>query len=420
MRLPLTNRSFVSTRRTFRRTTIWQSRCAQNRHQEAVAHCRAAIELNPSFGELHRNLAGSLRAVGEIDLAVAANQRAVELQPDSAQGHNDLASLLHLRGQIEDALPHFRRAVRLAPDDSFLQANLAHALNYAPRVDAQTIYDEHVRWGSCHADCLSPVPRSAVDYTPGRRLRIGYVSAYFREHAIAVFSEPIVAAHDRAQFEVVCYSDVRHPDAATARFRATADRWVDTVAMNDAELARQIAADRIDILVDLTGHLAENRLPAFARRPAPIQVTYLGYQNTTGMRAMDYRLTDAWSDPDGQTDWYYTEKLVRLPRAFFCYRPLDAAPSVHDLPASATGRVTFGAFNKLAKITSEVLATWANILARSATSRLLLLAEPSEHAMARVRETFEGHGVARERVEFVGKRPRCRIPAIAQRGRYRA
>src|SRR6185369_11710252 len=149
--------------------------------------------------------------------------------------------------------------------------------------------------------------------TPSRRLRIGYVSAYFREHAISVFTEPLLAAHDHQAFEVFCYSDVRQPDAVTRRFQAAADRWVDTATLSDAALAERIAADQVDILVDLTGHLEGHRLLAFARRPAPIQVTYIGYQNTTGMQAMDYRLTDDWSDPPGTTDRFYTEKLVRLP-----------------------------------------------------------------------------------------------------------
>jgi protein O-GlcNAc transferase len=387
----------------------------QQRFQEAIAHCRAAIELNPTFSELHRNLAGCYRAAGEIDQAVVAAQRALALQPDSARAHNDLASFLHVRGQIEEALPHFLRAAELAPDDAFLHANLVHALNYAPHADAQTIYDEHVRWGARHADLLAPVTRPAVDCTPGRRLRVGYVSAFFREHAIAVFAEPIVASHDREQFEVVCYSDVNHPDAATARFRAAAESWVDTTAMSDTALAEQIAADAIDILVDLTGHLGVNRLLAFARRPAPLQVTYLGYQNTTGMQAIDYRLTDDWSDPPDATDRFHTEKLVRLPRTFFCYRPSDDAPPVNDLPALASGRVTFGSFNKLAKITAEVLSTWAQVLARTPDSRLLVLSEPSNDAVERVRKEFAVHGVVSERVEFVGKRPRAEYLQLHQR-----
>ena len=209
------------------------------------------------------------------------------------------------------------------------------------------------------------------------------------------------------------------PDAVTSRFQASADRWIDTATLSDAALAERIAADGIDILVDLTGHLEGHRLLAFARRPAPIQVTYIGYQNTTGMQAMDYRLTDDWSDPPGTTDRFYTEKLVRLPRAFFCYRPFDDAPPVNALPARATGRVTFGSFNKLAKITSR--------------SALQLGADPGPRAriaLARAGRSERrsagtdakcicraGRGRRAGRVRRQAAAPR--VPAIARAGRHR-
>jgi protein O-GlcNAc transferase len=378
----------------------------QERYLEAVEQCRTATTLNADFAEAHLNLAGLLQALGRLDEAVSECERAIGLRPELALAHNNLGSCLHARGQIEDALPCFRRAVELLPDDGFLQSNLAHALNYAPSIGSLTIFGEHVRWGQRHADTLPPVTRPVVDRSPARRLRIGYVSAYFREHAISVFTEPILTAHDHRAFEVACYSDVQQPDVVTSRFQSAADLWTDTATMSDAALAERIAADQVDILVDLTGHLEGHRLLAFARRPAPVQVTYIGYQNTTGMRAMDYRLTDEWSDPPGTTDRFYTEQLIRLSRAFFCYRPFDAAPQVNDLPALSTGRVTFGSFNKLAKITSDVLSTWAQILACVPGSRLLVLADPSDAALARMRSVLSAHGVASERLEFVGKRPR--------------
>ena len=378
----------------------------QERYVEAIDQCRTATTLNPNFAEAHLNLAGLLHASGRLDEAVAECERAIGLRPDLALAHNNLGSCLHARGQIEDALPHFRKAVELAADDGFLQSNLAHALNYAPGIDAQTIFEEHVRWGQRHADTLAPVARPPIDRSSSRRVRIGYVSACFREHAISVFTEPLLTAHDHRAFEVACYSDVRQPDAVTRRFQASADRWIDTSTLSDAVLAERIAADGVDILVDLTGHLEGNRLLTFARRPAPIQVTYIGYQNTTGMKSMDYRLTDVWSDPQGTTDRFYTEKLVRLPRAFFCYRPADDAPPASALPARTTGCVTFGSFNKLAKITTEVLSAWAQILFRVPNSRLLVLADPSDAALARMRSVFAAHGVAGERLEFMGKRAR--------------
>ncbi len=378
----------------------------QQRYHEAIELCRAATALNPNFAEARLNLAGLLQASRQVDEAVMECERAIALRPALAMAHNNLGSCLHARGQIEDALPCFRRAVELSPEDGFLRSNLAARARLCAGLDAQTIFEAHRYWGEHFADTLPPVALLPVDRSPTRRLRVGYVSAYFREHAISVFTEPLLAAHDHGDFEVCCYSDVRQGDAVTERFRAAADLWVDTATMDDRALAARIAADGVDILVDLTGHLEGHRLLAFARKPAPVQVTYIGYQNTTGMRAMDYRLTDEWSDPPGTTDRFYTERLVRLPRAFFCYRPMDEAPPVSALPALATGGVTFGSFNKLAKITREVLGAWARIMARTPNSRLMVLADPSQDALRRMRSALADAGVAGERLEFVGKRPR--------------
>jgi protein O-GlcNAc transferase len=363
--------------------------------------------LQPDNAETQARLGVVLHKLDRVDDAVEAFCRSTQLRPDYAPAQNNLAACLHARGQIEQALPHSRCAVELAPGNSFFHSNLAHAINYAPNIDARTIFDEHVNWGRRHADpLLGSASRQNIDRDPSRRLRVGYVSPNFREQAISIFTEPIFAFHEHREFEIVCYSDVKRPDSATARFRLAADRWIDTTGLTDAALAARIAADGIDILVDLTGHLDGHRLLAFARKPAPIQVTYIGYQNTTGMRAMDYRLTDEWSDPPGMTDQFHTEQLWRLPRAFFCYRPLDETPAVNAAPVAATGRITFGSFNKVAKFNIPLLSSWATILARVPNSRLIVLAERSDNAVERARALLADYGVAAERVEFVGKRTR--------------
>jgi predicted O-linked N-acetylglucosamine transferase (SPINDLY family) len=183
------------------------------------------------------------------------------------------------------------------------------------------------------------------------------------------------------------------------------DQWRVTRFQSDQELADTIRGDAIDILVDLTGHIAGNRLLTFARKPAPVQVTYLGYQNTTGMSAMDYRLTDAWADPPGQTDSFYTEELVRLPRAFFCYRPSEA-PEISPLPALESGYVTFGSFNNFAKVSPGALEAWLNILDSVAQSRLIILAHGGGSLAARVQRQAESRGLDPARIEFCEKRPR--------------
>ncbi len=236
---------------------------------------------------------------------------------------------------------------------------------------------------------------------------MGYVSPNFYSHAVNFFVEPILASHDHARCEIFCYSDVKHPDHATGRLREYADHWRETTPLSDAELYDLVRADAVDVLVDLTGHInGGQRLLTFARRAAPVQVTYLGYQNTTGMQAMDYRLTDAYSDPPGLTDACYTERLVRLPTTFFVYLPSADAPEVGPLPAAASGHVTFGSVNNFTKITPEVLAAWAEIVRRTAGSRLMIRADMTASLQARLVEFFAGEGIEPERLEFAHRLPR--------------
>jgi protein O-GlcNAc transferase len=279
------------------------------------------------------------------------------------------------------------------------------------------LFREHLTWGQRHADPLTSSARPhALDRSPARRLRIGYVSPNFKAHAVNFFFEPILTSHDRERFEIICYSDTAVEDETTRRLRGHASSWRSSLTLSNEQLAAQIRQDQIDILVDLTGHISGGlRLPAFARKPAPIQVTYLGYQNTTGMQAMDYRLTDEWSDPPGTTEHLHTEKLVRLSSAFFCYLPSPDAPRITPLPAETAGRVTFGSFNYFAKVTSEALATWAEILSRVPGSRLVILADMAASLRTRLVDVFAQHGIAAERLEFVHRLPRAKYLELINR-----
>jgi predicted O-linked N-acetylglucosamine transferase (SPINDLY family) len=241
---------------------------------------------------------------------------------------------------------------------------------------------------------------------PERRLRIGYISPDFRHHATAVggtFS--LLANHDHREFEVYCYSGVLHPDAVTERLRGHADAWRETAGLSHQRLADLVREDRIDILVDLTMHMAGSRLPVFARKPAPIQVAWQAYPGTTGVSTIDYRLTDPFLDPPGQHDAFYTEESVRLPDGFWCYDPLAEDLPVNDLPAMKNGHLTLGCLNNFSKINEGVLALWARVLQAVPASRLLLLAPPG-CARERVANTLQEYGIARERVEFTGRLPR--------------
>jgi predicted O-linked N-acetylglucosamine transferase (SPINDLY family) len=267
--------------------------------------------------------------------------------------------------------------------------------------DPGQLFQEHLEWGR-HCPHSAMLHKRPSD-NEGRPLRIGYLSPDFCSHPVAFFIEPLLARHDRSSFEVFCYSDVAHPDGITTHFRRLVPAWRDIRHLSDDELARRIHADRIDILVDVAGHTANNRLRVFACKPAPLQVTWLGYPNTTGLAAMDYRLTDAWADPPGETEHWHSETLIRLQGGFLCYRPLEGV-SVTAPPCLTTRHVTFGSFNNLAKVTPEVIAVWSRLLRRVPTARLLLKTKPlrDKDTQEAVYEQFARYGVDRGRVDLIG------------------
>ncbi|MGD9724141.1 MAG: tetratricopeptide repeat protein [Pirellulales bacterium] len=380
----------------------------QGRFDDAMGCLQLAAESAPSDAEVHAALGAVLQDTGRLEEATLASRRAVALDPQSATALNNLAICAQLQGQLDESLDWYRQAIRCETDRARNHSNYLYALNYHPRYSPKQIWHEHQAWGREYADPLAAASTAHTnDRAPQRRLRVGYVSAHFRQHAVSFFVEPILAAHDHGQFEIYCYSNTLPTDATTERLRGHADQWRDCTQYDDEELARFVRRDQIDILVDLSGHIGGNRLLAFARKPAPVQVTYIGYQNTTGMAAMDYRLTDDWADPPGTTDAFYTEKLVRLPRAFFCYLPSADAPPVGPLPAAQRGYVTFGSFNNPAKITPQVLDAWAQLLAQVPNSRLALLATVTAAVRARVNQALARHGVAGARIELVERLPRA-------------
>jgi predicted O-linked N-acetylglucosamine transferase (SPINDLY family) len=378
-----------------------------HQYEEAAFHCRRAIELRPQVASAYTNLAKALQELGRPDEAIDACRRGIEKDARVPQLHCNLGFSCRELGALDEAIGAFREAVRLDPRDPDAHSNLVYTLNFQPGCQPAMLFAEHREWARRHADALiSEAGAHGNDRTPDRRLRVGYVSSHFRGHAVNFFVEPILASHDHDAFEVFCYSAAspQDPDATTARLQRYADHWREIAAHDDLAASELVRRDQIDILVDLAGHIAGNRLGVFARKPAPIQVSYIGYQNTTGMSAIDYRLTDDWSDPTGTTDVFYTEKLVRLPRSFFCYLPVES-PEVPPLPAHANGQITFGSFNHFAKVTSQVLDTWCTILSNVPRSRLVLLAPASEGLKSRVLEVFRRHKIDTTRLELCTRRP---------------
>ena len=266
-------------------------------------------------------------------------------------------------GEAGRSVACYRRALELKPDFAAAHSNLVYTQIFCPGYDAQTLYEEHRRWNQQHAAPLAKFIQPHLnDRSPDRRLRIGYVSPDFRCHPVGRFLLPLLESHDHESFEIFCYASVRIPDAMTDRCRAHADVWRDVLGLSDEQVADAIRQDRIDILVDLTMHMANNRLLVFARKPAPVQVTYLAYCGTTGLGTMDYRLTDPYLDPPGQDERFYCEQSIRLPETYWCYRPAIETPPVNALPALEAGHVTFGCLNNFCKVTPPTLAAWSRLL----------------------------------------------------------
>lgn len=380
----------------------------RNRPEDAVASNQMAVRLRPDYAEAHNNLGDALRMLGRDEEAAAAFDRALEIDPGLAEAHSNAGAILKEKGRIADAVAAFRKALEINPDFAGAHSNLILCMNSDPNFSAENILAESYLWDSRHAAPLLAGARSyRNDPDPRRRLRVGYVSPDFRAHSVSHFLEPVMAAHDGGGIEIFCYAEVASPDDMTARYQTLADHWRSTIGKSDHEIADLVRADGIDILVDLAGHTAGNRLLVFAERPAPVQVTYLGYPGTTGMAAMDYRITDAWADPTPRSEAHYVETLIRLPGGFLCYGPRDDAPVVADPPARAAGHITFGSFNNFSKITAAVVDAWAGILRAVPNSRLILKSSSLNLAEAgdRLQALFDNHGIERWRVEILGRMP---------------
>jgi predicted O-linked N-acetylglucosamine transferase (SPINDLY family) len=373
----------------------------QRRLAEAAATLRAGLALQPEHASLRSNLAGVLIELGAGEEARAEMELLLASNFESAQLICNLGHLYRDQGRIDEALAHFRRALALDPTNAEVFTNLLLTLNYSPQYDAATIFREHLGYGSRF---VKPYLEPEPDREWPRRLRVGYVSPDFRNHVVAVFMEPILQRRDRSRFEVFCYYNHRWEDRVTERFRELSDHWIHCVHMKDEELVQRIRADRIDILVDLTGHTGDNRLPVFSSKPAPVQVSYLGYPNTTGLSAMDYRITDARADPPGEAERYSVEKLVRPWPTYFCFQPPANCPDVAAPPSGKDGPITFGCFNNLPKVSDPFLDAAAQVLQAVPGSRLLLKSRPLGigHVAERLRQRFVRAGIDPARVELRG------------------
>ena len=403
---------------------------------QAQAAYRRAVATAPRHARAHLNLGIVLEAQGDRDGAAAAFEQVLALDPHHPFGNYNHARLLVLLGDttraralVDEALrskPDFPQAlelrVRIDRDEGFADEALATLreivgrdpsnwlhrsfelmlLNFADGVDADTLFARHLEFGAALEQAV-PVRfhRHPALGDPARRLRVGYLSGDFIAHPVSVFLAPVLEQHDRAQVESFCYSLAAKPDATTQRMRAAADHWRDVAGRSDDEVADAIHADGIDVLVDLMGHSSIPRPGVFCQRPAPAQVSWLGYLNTTGLTRIDFRITDARSDPPAVSQPRHTERLVPLPASQWCY-PGDAGQAIDPVPAfERNGHLTFGSFNAALKVTPACCRRWAQVLLRVPGSRLVVGDINSERKRAAIRRDMAAAGVADDRITFL-------------------
>jgi predicted O-linked N-acetylglucosamine transferase (SPINDLY family) len=384
--------------------------------EEAIACFRRAIDLRDDFPEAYNNLGNALRERNLPQESIEVFQTLLLKRPDFALGWNNLGVALKDVGRLHEAIAAFDRSLAIDPNNPAIASNRLGILYFHPDFDSQRIYREHQLWNEKFAAPLFPAKlQHPNDPSPNRRLRIGYVSPYFRLHCQALFTWPLFANHNHEQFEIFCYSDAVNSDGYTEQLQSKIDQWRNIAGLLDNRVAEIIRSDKIDILIDLSLHLAGHRLLVFARKPAPVQVSWLGYPGTTGLSAIDYRFTDPHLDPLppspspgtpgegwGEGLSCYSEKSVYLPDTFWCYDPLTDQPDVNPPPLEKNRFITFGCLNNFCKVTQPTISLWSKVLAEVPNSRMILLSPVGSHRAHLLRQLH----VSPDRVEFVEFRPR--------------
>ena len=375
----------------------------QGRKDEAVQCYRQALRINPHHAQAHNYLGVALVGLNQLAEGAECFLQALRLDPRYVNALINKANVLRNQGLLEEAVACYREVLEFEPGSAAAHGNLVYTLYFCPGQDAESLGAEHRRWTQRFAEPLAKfIEPHDNDPSPERRLRIGYISPDFRVHPIGRFLLPLLEAHDHAAFEIYCYASVSIPDPWTERCQAQADVWREIIGLTDEEVAGAIRRDRIDILVDLTMHMANGRLLVFARKPAPVQVTYLAYPGTTGLDTMDYRLTDPYLDPPGLDQSFYSEESVYLPETYWCYQEVIPDLAIASGPVLTSGQITFGCLNNFCKVTAPTLEAWACLLRNVPGSRLLLAAPTGTSHRDRVKDFFAQRSVLPERVDFVG------------------
>jgi protein O-GlcNAc transferase len=374
-----------------------------NRLLDAYQELKILVEKNPSHAAGFSRLANLLRNGDQIDEALRAYARAVELAPDDWITRSNMAFALRDQARLEETITLLRDILRKHPDASPTRSSLVFTMYLIPGMLREAIRGEQEIWNRRHADPVAAQRTPHVNNRdPERRLRIGYVSSDLRSHPVGRFMLPLIRNHDRTQFEVFCYRGSRSHDSITDQIQQAADHFTPISQLSDDQAAAAIRGDEIDILIDLNNHTIDNRMLLFARKPAPVQISYLAFCADTGLETIDWRLTDPLIDPPGAVDDVPFEKPLRLAETYWCYAAMPQAGEVTPLPALSAGYITFGSFNYFSKCNEEVLALWAKLLHQMPAARMLIHV-PKGSRQTYVRNFFTSRSIPSERLALFGR-----------------
>ena len=370
---------------------------------KALKSCEQAIQLKPDYAQAYNNRGVVLQELEQLDKALNSYEQAIQLKPDFAEAYNNRGNALKEIGQVDEAIDSYDKAIQFKPDYAVAYSNRNFALNYSSELTQTDIFQKHLEFEKQFGrKILENKLNPLFNKRRNTRLKVGYISADFNNHSVGYFFEPLLKSHDKGSIEIYCYYNNARADDTTKRLMEESEHWRSIVGMNDKDVVNLIRKDSIDILVDLVGHTANNRLTVFTYKPAPIQVTWLGYPNTTGLSAIDYRFTDDVVDPIGRTDDLHSEKLIRLQNGFLCYQGDKLLPPNSALPCLKREHITFGSFNNLSKVTHQVVKIWSKILQSVPNSHLLLKSKQLSDAKTKSRyiEMFRHEGIPENRLEL--------------------
>ncbi|MBF0224715.1 MAG: tetratricopeptide repeat protein [Desulfobacterales bacterium] len=370
----------------------------KGQYNDAILCYKNALSIKPDYPEVYYNMGICLNELALLEEAIGYFTKAIKIKPNYANAYNNLGTVYQDQGKLIQAMECYKNALRLKSDYSKAHSNLVYLMQFLPYSEKEH-YIEANLWWIRHGLKLQHKYKHKK-FSSKNKIRIGYISPDFKEHSVSYFLLPLLYGHNRNKFEIYCYSDVKNEDKITQLIKKISDKFQQIFTLSNEDAAELIYHDKIDILIDITGHTQNNRLLVFAMKPSFVQITWLGYPSTTGIPLIDYRITDNIADPIGDTDKYYSEKLIRLPSGFLCYDPLNNAPDISDMPAIKSNMITFCSFNNLPKINENVISVWSKILKEVANSQLMLKSRGLFDPTTRQRyySMFKEHGIQKEKI----------------------